>query len=68
MKVNVHPDKCVAAGLCVMAADTVFDQDPDTGTVVLLTDEPDRATEGAVREAAQICPALAISLAETASA
>jgi ferredoxin len=65
MKVEVHPEKCVAAGLCVLTTETVFDQDPDTGTVVLLTDTPDAAARDSVREAAGICPALAITIMET---
>ena len=66
MKIQVDSGKCVAAGLCVMAEETVFDQDPETGTVVLLTDEPASEVEESVREAASICPALAISLHEQA--
>ena len=62
MKIVVDEDKCVAAGLCVLAEDRVFDQDEDTGTVTLLTDSPAPPLHDTVREAARICPALAISL------
>jgi ferredoxin len=66
MKVEVHADRCVAAGLCVMAEDGVFDQDPATGTVVLVEENPEPALRDGVREAARICPALAISVREDA--
>ena len=29
MKITVEPDKCVASGQCVVAAEQVFDQDDD---------------------------------------
>jgi len=62
MKVQIEPDKCIAAGLCVSAAERVFDQDDSTGTVVLLATEPAAEDEEDVREASQLCPALAIKL------
>ena len=60
MKVFVDQDKCVASGQCVLAAPDVFDQRDEDGIVVLLTDNPpaDRADD--VRQAAAVCPALAI--------
>ncbi len=67
MRIEVDAGRCVAAGLCVMAEDSVFDQDPDTGTVVVLDDDPAGPAREGVREAARICPALAITLHEDAS-
>ncbi|WP_433365538.1 ferredoxin [Streptosporangium sp. CA-115845] len=64
MKVTVDETRCVAAGLCVMAEDTVFDQDEQTGIVSLLTDSPAPDARESVREAARICPALAIAIHE----
>jgi ferredoxin len=59
VKVITDQDKCIASGQCVLAAPEVFDQ-RDDGTVVLLTASPsDELAEGA-REAATLCPALAI--------
>lgn len=60
MKVFIDQDKCVASGQCVLTADHVFDQRDEDGTVVLLDDTPpaDRADD--VRQAAAVCPALAI--------
>jgi ferredoxin len=60
MKVFIDQDKCVASGQCVLAAADVFDQRDEDGIVVLLTENPpaDRADD--VRQAAAVCPALAI--------
>ncbi len=65
MKISVEPDKCVASGMCVLVEETVFDQDEATGTVRLVmdTDPPEDVREN-VREAARVCPALAISITE----
>lgn len=64
MKVFIDQDKCVASGQCVLAAADVFDQRDEDGIVVLLTPDPpaDRAND--VRQAAAICPALAIRVEE----
>jgi ferredoxin len=52
MKVVVDEDKCVAAGQCVSAAMDVFDENPPAE----LADD--------VRNAAAVCPALAIRIEE----
>ena len=64
MKIVADQDKCVASGQCVTAAADVFDQRDDDGIVVLLTDNPPAEREDAVRQAASLCPSLAILLAE----
>lgn len=64
MMVNLDRDKCVGAGQCVMAAPAVFDQADDDGLAVLLDPAPTGALEEDAREAARVCPALAIHLAE----
>ncbi|GGK78050.1 ferredoxin [Mangrovihabitans endophyticus] len=64
MKVFVDQDKCVAAGSCVTAAEDVFDQREEDGVVVLLNPNPPAALANAVREAAAVCPAMAIELHE----
>ncbi|MET1076358.1 MAG: ferredoxin [Umezawaea sp.] len=63
MKVFVDEDKCCGAGSCVLSAPEVFDQRDDDGVVVLLDAEPAEHLHAAVREAVQVCPAAAISLA-----
>jgi ferredoxin len=63
MKVILEQDKCVASGQCVMAAMDVFDQDDD-GIAILLEEQPGAALHDGVREAAAVCPAVAIRLVE----
>jgi ferredoxin len=64
MKVFIDQDKCVASGQCVLTAPDVFDQRDEDGIVVLLNPDPpaDRADD--VRQAAAVCPALAITVEE----
>jgi ferredoxin len=62
MKVLVDQEKCVAAGSCVMSAADVFDQRDEDGIVVLLDPEPSPDLAGDVRQAAAVCPALAITI------
>ena len=64
MKVMIDQDKCVASGQCVVSAEEVFDQRDEDGIVVLLTDNPPAELADNVREAAAICPAMAISIDE----
>lgn len=64
MKVLVDQEKCVASGQCVVAAPEVFDQRDEDGVVVLLAAEPPAGQADDVRQAAAVCPALAITLEE----
>ncbi|GHF36752.1 ferredoxin [Amycolatopsis bartoniae] len=64
MKVTVDQDACVGSGQCVLAAAGVFDQNDEDGTVVLLQENPPAERVGEVREAAALCPALAIRVEE----
>jgi ferredoxin len=66
MRVIVDQDKCVASGLCVLSAGAVFDQRDDDGVVFLLDDSPPAELHDAVRRAAALCPAQAISLRTSA--
>jgi len=61
-RIELDEPKCIAAGQCVMTAPDVFDQRDEDGIVVVLDAEPPAALHDAVREAAAICPAAAISL------
>lgn len=60
-RVRLRADRevCIGAGLCVLADETVFDQD-DEGIVVLLRET---AGEG-VRKAVRNCPSGALRLSE----
>ncbi|MEV6848366.1 ferredoxin [Actinoplanes sp. NPDC051411] len=64
MKVLVDQEKCVASGQCVVAAPDVFDQRDSDGVVVLLDPAPPAAQDDDVRQAAAVCPALAITIEE----
>lgn len=63
-KLTVDQDKCCGAGQCVLLAPEVFDQREEDGIVVLLDETPDDALHAAVREAASVCPAAAITVEE----
>ncbi|GAA2685724.1 ferredoxin [Streptomyces lunalinharesii] len=62
MRIHVDQEKCCGAGSCVLAAPDVFDQREEDGIVVVLDVEPPAALHDAVREAATICPAAAITV------
>ncbi len=63
MNVRADRDMCIGAGMCVMTAEAVFDQDDD-GLVVVLTDEiPDDELKR-VSDAVRLCPSGALSLAD----
>jgi ferredoxin len=64
MKVTVEQDKCVAAGQCVHHAGEIFDQRDDDGVVLVLNDNPPAEQAEGVRQAAAVCPALAIHIEE----
>lgn len=64
MPLRLEADRavCVGAGMCVLTAPELFDQDSETGTVVLLHQCPDAETEDAAREAVALCPSGALTL------
>jgi ferredoxin len=64
MKVTVDQDKCCGAGTCVLLAPDVFDQRDEDGIVVLLDETPAEGLHDIVREAASVCPGVAISVDE----
>lgn len=64
MKITVDLDRCVGAGQCVLTADDVFDQRDEDGLVDLLDESPPRERLAAVRLAAEMCPASAITVRE----
>lgn len=64
MKVTIDQDKCIASGQCVLNAPDVFDQREEDGIVVLLADNPPAEQAEDVKQAAALCPALAILVEE----
>jgi ferredoxin len=64
VKIEIDQEKCVGAGQCVLAAPDVFDQRDDDGIVELLDEVPPEGQWTASREAAQLCPAAAITIHE----
>ncbi|MFG2430826.1 ferredoxin [Streptomyces sp. NPDC048590] len=64
LTVSVDTDACCAMGRCAATEPEVFDQDPESGTVVLLRAEPPPALHEAVRLCADLCPCSAITVTE----
>jgi ferredoxin len=64
MRVHANQAKCVAAGTCAAVAPAVFDQNDESGIVELLDEHPPESERSAVEEAAEFCPAQAISIEE----
>lgn len=62
--VRADRDVCIGAGMCVLTAGAVFDQDDD-GIVVVLDETP--ADAEAARQAVANCPSGALSLTERAA-
>lgn len=63
MKITADRDVCIGAGVCVMSAEAVFDQDDD-GIVVVLVDDVPADEQDNARKAVQLCPSGALTLAE----
>lgn len=59
---RVDRERCIGAGMCVLTAAGVFDQDDTDGRVITLTTAPTADQESAVHAAARLCPAGAIAL------
>ncbi|RJQ81504.1 ferredoxin [Pseudonocardiaceae bacterium YIM PH 21723] len=63
MRVELERDRCCGAGMCVLYAPEVFDQDEEDGLVLLKIAEPPDSSLDAVRTAAGTCPNSVISIA-----
>lgn len=61
MRVAGDREICMAAGVCVMTADAVFDQDDD-GIVLLVSDSVATGNEVITRNAVRMCPSGALRI------
>ena len=59
MKIEADRDVCIGAGMCVMTAEEVFDQDDDGIVVVLEVEVPAEYADSALR-AVESCPSGAL--------
>ncbi len=59
MRIEADRDVCIGAGMCVMSAPEVFDQDDD-GIVVVLAAEVTTEHAGAAARAVASCPSGAL--------
>ena len=62
MRVVVDRDKCILAGECYYNHPELFKMGEDGQPVVLVDEINDAKLERHAREAAEVCPAVAISL------
>jgi ferredoxin len=62
MRVTADREVCVGAGMCVLSAPELFDQDDD-GIVSLRSSDPG-PNEEAAREAAGLCPSGAVRVSD----
>jgi ferredoxin len=59
VKIEADRDRCIGAGMCVMNAEDVFDQDDDGLVVVLSAEVPAEHADAAARAVAS-CPSGAV--------
>jgi ferredoxin len=59
VRVLADREVCIGAGMCVLAAEEIFDQD-DIGVVQVLVDEPEDGPQ--LRQAVATCPSGALRL------
>jgi ferredoxin len=64
MRVEFDEPRCIAAGQCVMAAPDVFDQRDEDGVAIVRDATPAAGQHEMVRQAAAVCPGMAIRLVE----
>jgi ferredoxin len=62
MRVLADLDTCIGAGVCVLTAPDVFDQDSEDGLVRILVDLIPPEDERDIREAVELCPSAALSI------
>ncbi|MBO0872005.1 MAG: (4Fe-4S)-binding protein [Pseudonocardia sp.] len=63
MRLVADRDVCIGAGMCVLAAPAVFDQDED-GIVAPLVEQVNPVDADAARRAVELCPSGALRTLE----
>lgn len=63
MRVAADRDVCIGAGMCVLTAPAVFDQDDDGIVTVLVEAVPEEQT-AAARRAVSLCPSGALTVVD----
>jgi ferredoxin len=64
VRIVADRDICFGAGMCVMTAPDLFDQDDELGQVLVLKERPGPSRREAAQRAAFLCPSGALSLEE----
>jgi ferredoxin len=64
MRVVADLDVCIGAGVCVLTAPKVFDQDAEDGLVRVLVDLVPGEEERVAREAVDLCPSAALEIVD----
>jgi len=64
MRIVANTEVCVGAGQCVLTEPTVFDQNDDDGTVIVLVEHPEGEQAEGARQAIGLCPSRALSREE----
>lgn len=63
-QIEIDIDRCMGAGQCVFAAPHHFDQDEETGLVIVLRDDVTDDDRASIVEAIRECPVQAIKLVD----
>jgi ferredoxin len=64
LSIETDIDKCIGAGLCVVAAPRYFDQRDEDGKVLVLEGTPGADDRAVVDRAIELCPAAVIRLSQ----
>jgi ferredoxin len=62
MKIVADLEQCIGAGVCVMTAPDVFDQNAEDGRVMVLTEHVSGTAAAFARQAVDRCPSGALSI------
>ncbi|MDA2807826.1 ferredoxin [Nocardiopsis suaedae] len=66
MRIGADRDRCIGAGMCVLTAADLFDQDEEEGLVRVLDGAPAADRERDALRAARLCPSGALAVTDGA--